>query len=83
MVASSSSARRALLLLLLSFAASAAKPVTFSNVLPRLDATGSIIDAHDGTTRRYSPGGPFFYHAMSYGLCKETGKIDGCTGDCI
>ena len=64
-------------------AATTAKLVNFSNIQPRLDATGSIINAHDGTTRRYSPGGPFYYHAMSYGLCNETGKIDGCTGDCI
>ena len=63
--------------------AASAKVVTFSNAQPRLDATGGIINAHDGTTRRYAPGGPFYYHAMSYGLCHETGKIDGCTGDCI
>lgn len=69
--------------LLAFFAAASAKLVTFSNIQPRLDATGSIINAHDGTTRRYSPGGPFYYHAMSYGLCNETGKVDGCTGDCI
>jgi hypothetical protein len=78
---SSQQMRITLFFLLLGLAA--AKLVTFSNVAPRLDATGSIINAHDGTTRRYTPGGPFYYHAMSYGLCNETGKVDGCTGDCI
>jgi hypothetical protein len=56
--------------------------VNFSNVAPRLDSQGHIMNAHDGTTRRYEPGGRFYYHAMSYPSCNETGKIDGCTS-CI
>ena len=64
-------------------ARSSARLVTFSNVAPRLDSQGRIMNAHDGTTRRYAPGGRFYYHAMSYpSTCNETGKINGCT-DCI
>lgn len=63
--------------------ATTAKNVTFSNTSPRFDASGNILNAHDGPTRQYSPGGPFYYHAMAYGLCNETGKVDGCTDDCI
>lgn len=55
-----------------------AKLVTFDNTRPRLDASGAILNAHDGTIRRYASGGPFFYHAMSYGLCNETGNVSGC-----
>lgn len=63
-------------------ASSVSKLVTFSNVKPRTDASGAILKAHDGTTRRYSPTGPFYYHAMGYPNCTEPGKIDGCTA-CI
>eukprot|EP00756_Hemistasia_phaeocysticola_P048586 Hpha_TRINITY_DN23002_c0_g1::TRINITY_DN23002_c0_g1_i1::g.109264::m.109264 len=63
--------------------AAEARLVTFSNTAPRRDASGTILNAHDGTTQRFSPHGPFFYHAMSYGLCKEPGGIDGCTNSCI
>ena len=77
----------AALALLLLAAALAPRPsesrlVAFSNVAPRLDAQGRIMNAHDGTTRRYAPGGRFYYHAMGYPSCNETGKINGCTG-CI
>ena len=64
--------------LLLSCAS--AKLVTFSNVAPRVNTTGAIMNAHDGTTNRWN--GRFFYHAMGYPACNETGKIDGCTS-CI
>lgn len=59
-----------------------ARPVIFNNTAPRLSSNGSVINAHDGTTRRYTPGGRFFYHAMGYPPCNETGKINGCTS-CI
>jgi hypothetical protein len=71
-----------LLLLAASVARAPARLVTFSNVEPRRTDAGAVINAHDGTTRRYSAGGRFFYHAMSYPACNETGKINGCT-DCI
>ena len=34
--------------------------VTFSNLAPRRDTAGRIINAHDGCTRRYTPGAPFY-----------------------
>jgi hypothetical protein len=73
-----------MLLVVLSFLSmSAAKNVTFSNTAPRLDATGSIINAHDGTTRRYGGvGSPFYYHSIGYPHCNETGAINGCN-NCI
>ena len=52
--------------------------VTFDNTKPRLDSSGSILKAHDGTTRRFGSGGPFVYHAMGYPACNETGRINGC-----
>lgn len=49
----------------------AGKLVTFSNVKPRLDSKGAIINAHDGTTQRFGSrtAGPFFYHAMGAYAC--------------
>jgi hypothetical protein len=44
-----------------------------SNVHPRLDNTSQLFDAHDGSTVRFEPDGPFYYHAMGYGRCKENG----------
>jgi hypothetical protein len=67
------------LLTLVLVSACAAKLVTFSNVAPRVNMTGAIMNAHDGTTRRYTPGGRFYYHAMGYPPCDEPGKINGCT----
>jgi hypothetical protein len=68
-----------------TFESTLGKLVTFSNKLPRLDTSGNIINAHDGTTRRYGAGAanPFYYTAMGYpGFCNETGQINGCTS-CI
>eukprot|EP00039_Didymoeca_costata_P021218 m.343814 g.343814 ORF g.343814 m.343814 type:complete len:382 (-) comp23381_c0_seq1:31-1176(-) len=55
------------------------KLVTFSNKEPRRDDTGNTINAHDGTTQRFSPGGLFYYHAMGYPSTNETGAINGCS----
>ena len=51
------------------------KYVTIDNTKPRLDINGEIINAHDGTYRKY--GKYWYYHAMEYGLCKEPLK-HGC-----
>ena len=64
---------------IISLAGTAGVPVTFYNTKPRLDAAGSIMNAHDGTIRQFTPGGPWFYSAMSYPSCNETGQINGCT----
>lgn len=71
----------ALVLLLASLlAACRSKLVTFSNTQPKRDASGAIMNAHDGTIQRFTAGGRFYYHAMGYpGDCNETGKINGCT----
>ena len=55
-----------------------ARLVTFSNVSPRRDSNGAILTAHDGSTRRFTPNGLFYYHAMGYPNVTETGKVDGC-----
>ena len=46
----------------------AATEVTFSNIAPRRDNHGNIMNAHDGTTQQFSTGGTrgFYYHAMGY-----------------
>ena len=69
--------------LLASFAADAATEgqhaVTFSNVLPRYNITGDIMDAHDGSYNQWVPGGPWYYYAMGYGTCKQGGDMcHGC-----
>ena len=55
-----------------------AKLVTFSNVAPRRDASGEVFNSHDGTTQRFGGAGAFWAHTMSYPLCNETGKVNGC-----
>ena len=61
------------LLRLALLGACAGKLVTFDNTMPRLDDRGAILKAHDGTTQRFGGGEPFFYHAMGYPACNETG----------
>ena len=36
------------------------KLVTFDNTKPRLDSTGAILKAHDGTTQRFGAEGPYY-----------------------
>jgi hypothetical protein len=50
--------------------------VTISNVLPRRDVNGSLMDLHDGTILQVN--GTYFYWGMSYGLCNITKS--GCDG---
>ena len=40
--------------------------VTFDNTKPRLDVNNTIINAHDGTTRRYEVGGEWIYHVSKH-----------------
>ena len=53
------------------------RQVTISNVIPRRDTNGSIIDAHDGNVFYYD--GLYYYYGASYGLCKEPPGPSGCT----
>ena len=51
--------------------------VTLSNIIPRRDTDGYIIDAHDGNVFLYD--GLYYYYGASYGLCKEPPGPSGCT----
>jgi hypothetical protein len=57
--------------------------VTISNVEPRVDDKGNIIDAHDGSIQSFDDDPTLYYvHAVQYGLCKSDGcdfnKVDNC-----
>lgn len=52
--------------------------VTISNVVPRLDNTGQILDAHDGDVVLFN--GTYYYFAAGYGLCTERPGQNGCQG---
>jgi hypothetical protein len=50
--------------------------VTWSNVEPRLNVTGDIMDAHDGSYHQWNgPTNPFFYYAMGYGNCIQEADL--------
>jgi beta-xylosidase len=51
--------------------------VIISNVVPRRDTAGNIIDAHDGSIFLYD--GLYYYYGPSYGLCQEPSGPSGCT----
>lgn len=55
------------------------KAVTISNVRPRTNVSGQIMDAHDGTYNLWTPNGPWYYYAMGYGTCKQ--GQDLCNSD--
>eukprot|EP01043_Picozoa_sp_COSAG02_P092402 COSAG02_NODE_29022_length_577_cov_1.081590_1_plen_130_part_10 len=61
-------------------AAAVAEPATFSNIEPRRDTAGQIIDAHDGNY--LFTNGTWWYFAMGYGLCNDTGTVNGCDPSC-
>ena len=52
--------------------------VMLSNVAPRRDTTGAIIDAHDGNVLLVD--GIYYYYAAGYGLCPERNSTTGCAG---
>lgn len=47
-----------------------AKLVFYDNTRPMLDTEGRILDAHDGTIQRFHDDGPYYMHAVEYGLCQ-------------
>jgi hypothetical protein len=53
------------------------RPVIISNVIPRRDTKGNILDAHDGNIFLYE--GLYYYYGASYGTCKEPPGPSGCT----
>ena len=58
--------------LLLTMPGAARGSVTVSNVVPRTDSSGAYMDAHDGNTIQYTPGGPYFWWAFS--SCSAVGS---------
>lgn len=52
---------------------------SLSNVAPRRDVTGAIVDAHDGNVLQvpHYPG-VFFWYAAGYGPCLEPNSTTGC-----
>ena len=64
-----------LMVLAMSRVGITAKKVVVSNNEPKLDTQGRIVNAHDGTYRRWS--GMYYYHGAEYGLCKEPRRY-GC-----
>eukprot|EP00040_Diaphanoeca_grandis_P012382 m.62771 g.62771 ORF g.62771 m.62771 type:complete len:368 (+) comp23198_c0_seq2:680-1783(+) len=64
------------LLLLLAITASAVQ-VNISNVVPRRDVHGILMDAHDGVIKQWVHGGDYYWYGMEYGNVTE-GKT-GCT----
>lgn len=53
-----------------------ARPVTISNVVPRRDTDGAILDAHD--SKVVLLGGLYHWFAASYGNCTEPAGDSGC-----
>ena len=52
------------------------REVTISNVIPRRDTDGNILDAHDGKVFLYD--GLYYFYGPSYGSCKESPGPTGC-----
>jgi hyaluronoglucosaminidase len=59
----------------LSLALAVPHIVNIDNTKPRLDINGNIINAHDGSYKKF--GDYYYYHAAEYGLCREPPKY-GC-----
>ena len=68
-----------LVVALLLLSSTAAKLVLYDNTRPMLDTEGRILDAHDGTIQRFQDDGPYYMHAVEYGLC-EVGTSFGVLG---
>ena len=66
-------------LLYLSCALALASAVTISNVAPRRDSTGEILDMHDGNVH-VGVDGTYYWYAAGYGGCPERLGPDGQTG---
>ena len=67
---------RSSVLLVLAVVSARAAPVTISNVIPRRDTSGAILDAHDSKLNFQN--GLYYWHAASYGNCTEPKGSNGC-----
>lgn len=56
--------------------------VTISNINPRVDLDGDIIDAHDGNVLFDENTGLYMYYAAGYGECVEPPGLNGCSDWC-
>jgi hypothetical protein len=65
-----------LLLLVLFVYSAEGVDVTISNVIPRRDTDGAILDAHDSKLNYFE--GLYYWHAASYGNCTEPKGNSGC-----
>eukprot|EP01065_Artemidia_motanka_P047959 TRINITY_DN7614_c2_g1_i1.p1 TRINITY_DN7614_c2_g1~~TRINITY_DN7614_c2_g1_i1.p1 ORF type:complete len:361 (+),score=85.77 TRINITY_DN7614_c2_g1_i1:68-1150(+) len=59
------------MLLQLSLLSAAGAVVTVSNVVPKRDVNGSLMDVHDGNIMQWSPGGLYYWYGMGYGGCQH------------
>ena len=53
-------------------------PQDLSNVVPRRDVNGAILDAHDGNVVYDEVGQQWLYFAAGYGACREPDGLNGC-----
>mmetsp|Transcript_11933 Transcript_11933/g.13144 ORF Transcript_11933/g.13144 Transcript_11933/m.13144 type:complete len:359 (+) Transcript_11933:35-1111(+) len=68
-------------LLLVVLTSCVVKKVTISNVEPKKDVNGNIINAHEGVIHRWKPRGRFYFYAMSYDKCNVS-EISCRPGTC-
>ena len=54
------------------------RTLSYSNVQPRVDTAGRIIDGHDGNYVYDETRKRWFAYLMGYGLCSDTGTVNGC-----
>eukprot|EP01043_Picozoa_sp_COSAG02_P052521 COSAG02_NODE_5672_length_4140_cov_2.941351_1_plen_543_part_10 len=51
---------------------------SFSNVVPRVDTNGQIVNAHDGQIVKEN--GTYYWFAAGYDSCSEFSGLNGCAG---
>lgn len=54
------------------------REVTISNIQPRRDTSGAILDAHDGNFVFDGDRNEYLYFAAGYGTCEEPPGLNGC-----
>jgi len=66
------------LLAALALPAISAAPQDISNVVPRRETGGAILDAHDGNIVWSNATSSWLYFAAGYGPCVEPAGLNGC-----
>jgi hypothetical protein len=69
---------RVLLLLAASCVLPAGRAATVSNLIPRTDTAGQIVNAHDGQIVHEN--GTYYWFAAGYDACHESAGLNGCAG---